>query len=314
MYKVKSENEKRKILSLFPIKNLNELCYEKIIHNKVNNWDYHLAIPEGKLVLVWFVYYNNENVCFLIELSFSKQIKHIYKVLLSYSDYLCIDNGTILYGRLVKMNHSMSLLNCVSIEDIFYYKGDIIKENSYGKKLGLLKYIFNNELSQIVLTYNSLLIGLCVMSHKLNDLMMDISTLPYKINYIQFRNENKKDVLLIKYDKNLLFNNNSNNNNNNSKEKVFTIIPDIQNDIYKLYNNDEYYDIALIPDYNTSVLMNKLFRNIKENRNLDLLEESDDETEFENINLDKYVDLSKSLKMKCVFHHKFKKWYPICVV
>ena len=48
-----------------------------------------------------------------------------------------------------------------------------------------------------------------------------------------------------------------------------------------LYNNkEEYVDVALIPDFNTSVMMNKLFRNIKENSNLDALEESDDEAEL----------------------------------
>ena len=80
-----------------------------------------------------------------------------------------------------------------------------------------------------------------------------------------------------------------------------------------VYNNNqfEHYDIAYIPDYKTSVLMNKLFRNIKENNNLDLLEESDDEEEFENSNLDKFVYLNKSFNMKCVFNLKFKKWVPI---
>ena len=43
--------------------------------------------------------------------------------------------------------------------------------------------------------------------------------------------------------------------------------------------------------------MNSIFRNIKENRNLDLLEESDDEDEFENINLDKYLLNKKIMKM-----------------
>ena len=39
-------------------------------------------------------------------------------------------------------------------------------------------------------------------------------------------------------------------------------------------------------------MMNTLFRDIKENRNLDV-EESDDEEEFENISLDKFVNLDK---------------------
>jgi len=56
--------------------------------------------------------------------------------------------------------------------------------------------------------------------------------------------------------------------------------------------------------------MNSLFRNIKENSNLDFIEESDDEEDFENIAVDKYVDLEKTLIMECIFHPKFKKWVP----
>ena len=57
--------------------------------------------------------------------------------------------------------------------------------------------------------------------------------------------------------------------------------------------------------------MNKLFRKIKENDNLDLLEESDSEDEFENIDIDKYVNLDKILKFKCVFNPIIKKWQPL---
>jgi hypothetical protein len=101
-------------------------------------------------------------------------------------------------------------------------------------------------------------------------------------------------------------------------ERVFIVKPDIQNDIYHLYtfNNDkeEYYETAYIPTYTTSVMMNRLFRNIKENENLDRLEESDDEDEFENNNIDKFVYLEKSYKMKCRYNYKFKKWFPVSVI
>ena len=102
--------------------------------------------------------------------------------------------------------------------------------------------------------------------------------------------------------------------------KVFFIKPDLQNDIYYLYQTSTTNfdviskEIAHIPDYKTSVLMNKLFRNIKENSNLDSLEESDEEEEFENIQIDKFVDLNKIIKMRCIFNYKFKKWVPISVV
>jgi hypothetical protein len=59
-------------------------------------------------------------------------------------------------------------------------------------------------------------------------------------------------------------------------------------------------------------MMNSLFRNIKENRCLDALEESDDEEEFENISHDKFIiDKSRVIKMECEYVPQFKKWLPI---
>jgi hypothetical protein len=101
------------------------------------------------------------------------------------------------------------------------------------------------------------------------------------------------------------------------RDVIFLLRPDIQNDVYYLFclndDTEEQHGIAHIPDYNTSVMMNKLFRIIKENENLDALEESDDEDEFENENNDKFVHLNKTYKMYCQYNHKFKKWVPIKV-
>jgi hypothetical protein len=60
--------------------------------------------------------------------------------------------------------------------------------------------------------------------------------------------------------------------------------------------------------------MNGLFRNIRENKNLDYIEESDDEEDFQNNAYDKYVDLHKGLAMECVFDFKWKKWTPKRVI
>jgi hypothetical protein len=60
--------------------------------------------------------------------------------------------------------------------------------------------------------------------------------------------------------------------------------------------------------------MNGLFRNIRENKNLDYIEESDDEEDFQNMNIDKYVEIEKVLLMECVFNRKFKRWTPVRVV
>jgi len=99
---------------------------------------------------------------------------------------------------------------------------------------------------------------------------------------------------------------------------VFIIKPDIQDDIYYLHaqgvnGKEEQCGIAHIADYETSVMMNKLFRIIKENDNLDALEESDDEEEFENEHPDKFVKLDCSIKMVCKYNYKFKRWIPMKV-
>jgi hypothetical protein len=99
-------------------------------------------------------------------------------------------------------------------------------------------------------------------------------------------------------------------------ERVFSIKPDLQNDIYHLSDpvNKSLVGTAYIPDYKTSVLMNQLFRNIKENANLDSLEESDSEDEFENDRVDKFVYLDREYTMTCAYNHKFKKWVPLRVI
>ena len=97
---------------------------------------------------------------------------------------------------------------------------------------------------------------------------------------------------------------------------VFWVKADIAYDVYHLHvknskNNDPLlFQYAFIPDYQTSVFMNSLFRNIKENQNIDYIEESEDEEEFENIYEDKFVDLDKVLLIECTFNWKFKRWIP----
>ena len=53
---------------------------------------------------------------------------------------------------------------------------------------------------------------------------------------------------------------------------------------------------------------------MRNKENLDLLEMSDSEEEFENINEDKFVNLKKIIYMKCKYNKKFKKWQPVELV
>jgi hypothetical protein len=104
-------------------------------------------------------------------------------------------------------------------------------------------------------------------------------------------------------------------------QATFIVRPNIQNDIYELFvlqsgggrGRCEYvfHNFAHISGYKTSVMMNRLFRNITENERLDTMEESEDESEFENTEPDKYVTLTKEYKMICRFNKRFCRWVPI---
>ena len=97
---------------------------------------------------------------------------------------------------------------------------------------------------------------------------------------------------------------------------MFMVSADVQSDIYYLNHVHGKYrpDVAYIPNYKTSVFMNSLFRTIKENTNLDTMEESDDEEEFQDIRMEKYVNLEKCIQMECMYHRKFKRWIPIRLI
>jgi hypothetical protein len=120
------------------------------------------------------------------------------------------------------------------------------------------------------------------------------------------------------------------------KLTLFEVTASVQYDVYSLYayNNlgvttsphrsasasskpvdkHVYVSVAFISTYATSKMMNSIFRKIKENENLDYIEESDDEDDFENADPEKYVDLKKKVIMECQFNFKFKKWMPLRVV
>jgi hypothetical protein len=299
-----SEKEINQILQKFP---KFELCYEKMTHKKVHGSSAMLAIPEGNKGFAWFTSYNNNNVCFFLEINKNRQIVNVKQLTTSFIDKLSL--GTIFYGTIIQNNP-----NLFCVEDIYYYAGKSFYNYSYYLKLQKLKNIFENEISQFALVDKFTIFGLPLILNDLQLIVKHIQLLPYNISEIKFRffeNEYSKKILYMKYYKP----GTQKNNNNLQKKAIFKIMPDIEPDIYNLfiYNNgkEEYYDIAFIPDYKTSVMMNKLFRNIKENENLDAIEESDDEEEFENSREDKYVYLDRYFKINCEYNSKFNRWVPI---
>jgi hypothetical protein len=326
--------DKQNILSDFP--NV-KLSYENITHKKVYNSDMILVIPDGKKCFAWFTYINERPSCLIMELAGDKNIIDIKHVNACFSNELSY--GTILYGTL--FTHLGNRF--FTIENIFSYKDELIERANWSFKMEKIKKMLKYDLKQCAYNNSFIVFGLPIICRTNDELQNKLQNIKYKINSIQYRLNNKTDnYLFITYDNYINHKDipvvnkyvqpqlqenpvekiivkqqvKSKASGKPFGEVVFLIKADIQNDIYNLYCLDqnfkeEQHSIAHVPDYNTSVMMNKLFRIIKENNNLDALEESDDEEEFENEDISKFVHLDKSYKMICQYNHKFKKWTPI---
>ncbi len=312
-----TEDDKISLLNDFPdIK----LSYEKITHKKVYNSEYILAIPDGKKCFAWFRQYKNDYLCFILELdnTSNNKIKNIWIATTCFSSSLCY--GTVLYGTIFK--HHNNQFFCV--ENIYLNKANDVSGENWNNKLNMIYNLFKTDIKQVSYSNSFLVFGLPVISNSNEELKNKLNNLvKYKIASIQYKKSNttyclsynefiKIDEPVIKEKEPVIKEKEQIVEKEPNKNIIFEIKPDIQNDIYYLYSlNRENYGIACIPDYKTSIMMNKLFRKIKENNDLDKLEESDDEDEFENPEVDKFVNLDKSFKFICQFNKRFKKWTPI---
>jgi len=320
-----------------------KLSYENIVYKKVYKPDYIVATPEGTRCFAWFTALNEKMVCLLMELTPTNQISDVKLAPTCFSNDLAF--GTILYGTVVTKSQSRFFY----IEDIFSYKGSTMDRICWGEKLATIRDMLKKDLRQVLYNNAFVAFGLPLMCKTNEELARRASTVPYTISAVQFKLFNRTNNYLFMPYKNYVADRGPKTvpilsvpiqvppilqvpipvpqqvkqqqvpvqvKRPTNKEVVFLVKADIQNDIYNLYSltpdqTEEQHSTAHIPDFTTSVMMNKLFRNIKENQNLDALEESDDEEEFENERADKFVYLDRSLKMVCQFNHKFKKWSPI---
>lgn len=288
-----------------------ELSYETLIHKKVYDADFFMAIPTGTKSLAWF----RKGQFFLLELDEQKKVQSIRENSVPSLNTFSL-HDTLFYGTMF----SSQVSSHFSVENILYAEGRNVQQFTLVHKFEIIKTIFETyEKNQIEEKMEKVNIhfGMPLMRQSFVQILQDTKQLPYKVSYIGYRylyKSGSHPQYNVKYYNNQEKRQDERNTNINTitnKTKLFQIRATLQDDIYHLYENNKIYDVAYIPDFTTSVMMNQLFRNIKENRNLDLLEESDDEEEFENEKPDKFVDLNKTKTMLCHFHPKFRKWVPV---
>ena len=326
-------NDDNNILTQYPKL---EFSYETITHKKIPlYYDMCLAIPHAKKCVIWFTFHEGRNKCVLIELNRAKAFSNVEVIKESFvlnPLYL----GTTVFGSFID-NKIESLF---IIEDILMHEGAILNKMVFGKKLVLIENFLKVQKS---LCYEekppiSFFLPVFWKSHTNNDeTIIPYEQISYPLHHIQYRSLTSivphlnfipnNDVVVVKPVTSKIVprtQKKTMNNRHNSREQTkykttFIIKADSQTDVYNLYAYDEQkklnlYDVAYIPNCKSSVYMNSLFRNIKENYNLDLIEESDDEDDFEDVREDKYVDTNLEIVMDCVYHTKFKRWVPIKVI
>ena len=318
-----------------------ELSYEPKLHKKVYASAYYI-IPKGPKALIWYTYWNDRNVCLLIKLNERGNYSDVQLFPTVFSNALAL--GTIIYGTYF-LHYNRHHFTC---EQLYYYKGLPIAQKPY---LQLLLDMFTNEVEQVRYTADSLVVGLPVMTETYEEALEQMEQLPYKAYGVAALASSAYGktaapataalalvpavsvpaalaLVPVKTAPALVPGKTAPAPaptvpalvpaplaSNLGNKAIFKVKADLAADNYQLYTaEDLFYETAMVPTYKCSVMLNTLFRKIKENANLDLLEESDDEEEFENTKIDKFVDLEKIVLMECVYSKRFKKWQPVKTV
>jgi hypothetical protein len=315
-----------------------ELSYENSTSHKKVPDNYHItvAIPRSKKYIAWFTFIQEHDVCILLELNREKKIvacKQINVVFDVAMPHLAL--GTILFGSYIQdVTENPHLSAFFVVEDILMYRGVSVRKLTFGDRLGILHHILVRDRT-ILPASGRVVFQLPQILPADTPVPLDGRDVFYKIHHYQYRSLTH----VIPY---LNIPIQSNNSWSNPLEIVdrksmqlgvqpekrkykepfhnqkyqFWVTADLQSDIYHLHDPQNLYmvDFAYIPNYRISVFMNNLFRNIKENQNIDAIEESDDEDDFYDTRFDKYVIANKRCFMECVYNKKFKRWMPLRLI
>lgn len=299
-----SHSEKQRLINRLPTHT--ELSYDVILHKKVYA-DLFMIQPKGARAYAWFTYIGNQNVCLILALTKHGKVKDLDVYPACFNQQLSHSNGTLILGT--HFNHNGNHL--FSCEDIILYKGCDVYSHQFHQKIAIMKELFNNHISQKSYHSRFVTFGMPCWCPSYSSATQMIQTLPYPVYGIKaFNMRNKNNPVCGIYQ--------IREKHNTTLEGIFRVKATIQSDIYELFCFDRgniiSYGTAAVPSYKRSVALNNIFRRVKENANLDLLEESDDEEEFENVDEDKFVDLQKYAVMKCVYHKRFRKWEPVEII
>jgi hypothetical protein len=256
-----------------------DLPNEQMSNKEVRDPDVvYLAQPCGKRAYAWFTYYRAKNVCFFIEIKDKKPI-NIYPVHASFSSALSL--GTVLHGTIT--HHESK--RCFVMDNVFHHRGCPVVEN-YAQKLALMQDLLATSIDGVAHLPSQAVFMLPVYSYR----PIPFDTI-YKLYCVKCVQLHGSKVV-----------------NCPDKTAVFLVNATPAGDVYELRGPDGFFALACVDTYARSVMLNGLFRRIKENAYLDAVEESDDEDDPNTVFLDRVYP------MLCRWHPVHNKWTPISLV
>ena len=322
-----SADDKNELMQRFPAL---ELSYETVLHRKVDG-DIFVLVPMGTKAFVWYTYWRHRNVCVLLPLNERNNVNMAKIQIMPACFTQDLAYGTVLYGTYFYNSNTNLKQPYFACSNIYHFCGKFVGHWPYSQKLECLSTLCRQHIKAVSYSTRFLVVGLPIMKTSFDDSDSDAGYKVYGIQVYKSQQVHSLGVISLKQLLHLksvpaapvtlpIKQNNVNGEKattieNASSKAVYDVQAGVDADIYYLYKvgTDEQVATAIIPTYKASVMMNSLFRNIKENRRLDLLEESDDDDEFENIQDDKFVDCTKRIRMTCVYLRQFRKWQPVAV-
>ena len=284
-----SKDEKERLFEIW--RDYRDLLYDRVLQpgQKISG-DSWALIPRGKKVALWYTYFRDTPVSILVDLDWKSKPTDFTLVLSSFHQNLAY--GTILSGILFE-ERGKQMFCCTHVNMLCGQ----LKFRSLSVQTESLHTIMHS-----MIRLDTYLPGIivCVPKMVFNSEHIDdaVQKSQIPIHCIRVCNSTTNQIVGT-YRQSI----------NHSARAIVLVKPEVEEDIYSLWSN-RMIGYAIVPDYKTSVLLNSIFRDVKENDNLDLLEESDSEEEFENTKEDRFIKYKDGFTMRVEYIPRFNGWKP----
>lgn len=268
------------------------------VETKVFGYDNCYAIPKGSQALVFFTTDENGPACYLLERDqSSKGIKSACKCIVSFD--LTIAAGTVVSGVAFQVKGRRFL----SVLDIYQYAGQILSGKTAGFRAAHIGAFFrrirSTNYSELCLSF-----GVPISGTTYKDLSKRIGTLPYDVSDVLYVSSkwSRSRIRERAQDKH------PEQQNSPLKRCAVSVIAHPDHDVYELRSRgSRHARWAAVQTMAESQRLNRIFRIIRENDDLDYTEMSGDEETFENVHEMKYVK-KRTMVMNCEYVPYLKKW------